>query len=145
VGKSHRPKPSQQAEASLAQVPGQPGLRSVDSEHVSRVIEPRKCVIVVADDVEQSEGNISTSVMARMCWPTGVGEQGAQARALQGPGRSCRFHARLAKGGGLTASRLIDVSALTPMRANNRAQRWYRLARETEARRDERQEVRTPQ
>jgi hypothetical protein len=69
-----------------------PGLRSVDSEHAGREIEPRKEDVVGADAVGRAEGHIDTLERrtrrrARRVGPTGVGEQGMQARVLQEPGR----------------------------------------------------------
>jgi hypothetical protein len=40
-------------------VSGRPELRSVDSERVGRVMEPRKEFLVDADAVETAEGNIA--------------------------------------------------------------------------------------
>lgn len=47
-------------------------LRSVDSERVGRVIEPRKRLNVVADAVEKAEGNTWRVAMAWPFEPTGV-------------------------------------------------------------------------
>ncbi len=68
-------------------------LRSVDSECVGRVIEPRKGLNRGADAVTAAEGS---TVMPR--WPgvtksPGVEEQGMYTwRFAQEPGRPCRLH-----------------------------------------------------
>ena len=53
------------------------GLRSVDSDDVSRVIEPRKKLVVGAEAVLKAKAT-STRWMAWRVDPTGVLEQGAR-------------------------------------------------------------------
>ena len=70
-------------------VQGRPWLRSVDSEQMSCVIEPRKQSVARADVVRFTEGNIDDAAMD-MAPPTSTGsESGARLhRTPQEPGRS---------------------------------------------------------
>lgn len=66
-------------------VVGRPTLRSVDSERVGRVIEPRKRFVEGADAVVSAEGNIEAPILAWCRDPSGVcWEQGTHARVCPG-------------------------------------------------------------
>ena len=77
-----RPKPSQQAGSESCVVPGRPGLRSVDSERMGRVSQPRKESVVDADGVGKPEGSTGATAKARFRRSTGVKEQGTFAEGL---------------------------------------------------------------
>jgi hypothetical protein len=72
-------------------VGGRPSLRSVDSECVGRVIEPRKLVHVGADVFLTTEGNSDVRQQPRNVTPIGVLVRGTHTRIPQEPGRSARF------------------------------------------------------
>src|SRR5579872_2764926 len=67
---------------------GQPWLRSVDSEHVSRAIEPREPYVAGRRRQEGGRQHCASS-------STGVIERGARARVPQEPGRPRSLHRRV--------------------------------------------------
>ena len=114
-------------------VAGNRVLRSVDSQRVGRVIEPRKRLSVVADAVENAEGNIRRVVMAWPFEPTGVREQGTYAaglpRNLGGPATSSEVNRY---GEPRHPQRSPDVRGIRASGGERRCQRRYSTAKATE-------------
>ena len=63
---------------------GQPWPRSVDSDHVGRVMEPRNELFVGADAVETAEGNTEATNRAMPAWPVAAVPPGSESRACMG-------------------------------------------------------------
>ena len=102
----------------LRGVPGDRSLRSVDSERVGRVIEPRKGHVVDADGVGTPEGSTRRSAIGQgTAGSTGGADSGACEQGLpQEPGRTCRL--RLGSGRATRTKPRPAGVAFVPVGAN---------------------------
>lgn len=75
---------------------GRPGLRSVDSEHVERAIEPRKPLVEGADAVRRCGGSTEALYWPGATVPPGSENVAGVQGSIQEPGRSHRFRRRRA-------------------------------------------------
>ena len=80
-------------------VPGRPGLRSVDSEHVERAIEPRKPLVEGADVVRRNGGSTEALYWPGASVPPGSQNVAGVQGSIQEPGRSHRLRRRASRPG----------------------------------------------